>query len=84
MVEMEGKFRLDKIEIRLSDFIFISTFTFWRFTIRIPLGPQEMRIAYCINKGQEIEFFVPGSTENMRCAAHSVRASAEAGSTNSR
>ncbi|KZT28528.1 hypothetical protein NEOLEDRAFT_1154428 [Neolentinus lepideus HHB14362 ss-1] len=47
------------------------TFTFWRFLIQIPLGPNEMRIKYCINNGQELEFWVPGLTQNMRWAAYS-------------
>ncbi|GLB35393.1 hypothetical protein LshimejAT787_0209580 [Lyophyllum shimeji] len=47
------------------------TFTFWRFLIRIPLEPHEMVIRYSINSGQELEFFVPGRTQNMRWAAHS-------------
>lgn len=50
-----------------------STFTFWRFMIHIPLGPHEMRITYSVNRGQEMEFFVPGRSQNMRWAAYSVR-----------
>lgn len=49
------------------------TFTFWRFMIHIPLGPSEMRVSYSVNKGQEMQFFVPGRGQNMRWAAHSVR-----------
>ncbi|KAG6841682.1 hypothetical protein C0991_008320 [Blastosporella zonata] len=49
------------------------TFTFWRFLIQIPLGPHEMNITYSINSGQQLEFFVPGRSQNMRWAAHSVR-----------
>ena len=48
------------------------TFTFWRFLIQVPLGPHEMAITYSINSGQRLEFFVPGRTQNMRWAAHSV------------
>ena len=47
------------------------SFTFWRFLIQIPLGPNEMGVRYRVNKGQEIEFFVPGRNQNMRWAAHS-------------
>lgn len=47
------------------------TFTFWRFMIHIPLGPHEMRITYSVNRGQEMEFFVPGRSQNMRWAAYS-------------
>lgn len=47
------------------------SFTFWRFLIQIPLGSNEMGVRYRVNKGQEIEFFVPGRNQNMRWAAHS-------------
>lgn len=50
-----------------------STFTFWRFMIHIPLGLQEMRVAYDVNGGEEMYFVVPGRTQNMRWAAYSVR-----------
>lgn len=49
------------------------TFTFWRFAISVPLGPTEMKVRYSINRGQQLEFYVPGSSQNMRWAAHSVR-----------
>lgn len=32
-----------------------------------------MMVAYRINNGQQLEFYVPGSSQNMRWAAHSVR-----------
>lgn len=47
------------------------TYTFWRFLIQIPLGPNEMGVRYRVNMGPEIEFFVPGENQNMRWAAHS-------------
>ncbi|KAG9097813.1 hypothetical protein FRC06_007159 [Ceratobasidium sp. 370] len=47
------------------------SFTFWRFLIEIPLGPQEMGVRYRLNMGRETEFFVPGRNQNMRWAAHS-------------
>ncbi|PSS32188.1 hypothetical protein PHLCEN_2v2061 [Hermanssonia centrifuga] len=47
------------------------TFTFWRFMIHIPLGSAEMRVTYSINDGQEMDFFVPGRSQNMRWAAYS-------------
>jgi hypothetical protein len=50
-----------------------STFTFWRFMLQIHLGRHEMKVSYSVNQGQELEFFVPGRTENMRWAAYSVR-----------
>ena len=55
-----------------------STFTFWRFMIHIPLGPQEMRVTYSVNNGQEMDFVVPGRNQNMRWAAYSVRPSSDA------
>jgi hypothetical protein len=47
------------------------SFTFWRFLIQVPLGPNEMGVRYRVNMGQEIEFFVPGQNQSMRWAAHS-------------
>ncbi|EGO20988.1 hypothetical protein SERLADRAFT_351219 [Serpula lacrymans var. lacrymans S7.9] len=47
------------------------TFTFWRFLIQIPLGPNEMCIQYAINQGIQLEFVVPARNQNMRWAAHS-------------
>lgn len=49
-----------------------STFTFWRFLIKIPLCDHEMEITYRINNGQTLNFYVPGRNQNMRWAAHSV------------
>jgi hypothetical protein len=51
---------------------FVSTYTFWRFLIQIPLSDYEMRVQYSINKGMEMEFFVPGRSQTMRLAAYSV------------
>jgi len=45
--------------------------TFWRWMIQVPLGPEEMGVRYRINRGQEIQFFVPGLNQNMRFAATS-------------
>ncbi|KAG9007389.1 hypothetical protein FRB94_014416 [Tulasnella sp. JGI-2019a] len=47
------------------------SFSFWRFLIEIPLGAHEMSVKYALNQGVMHEFFVPGSTQNMRWAAHS-------------
>ncbi|KAG5652343.1 hypothetical protein H0H81_005364 [Sphagnurus paluster] len=52
------------------------TFTFWRFLIQIPLGLHEMIITYSINAGQQLAFYVPGRSQNMRWAVHSVGLSA--------
>jgi hypothetical protein len=49
-----------------------STYTFWRFLIQIPLTESEMKIQYSINNGLELDFFVPGLSQTMRLAAHSV------------
>ncbi|KAF9036679.1 hypothetical protein BJ165DRAFT_1394689 [Panaeolus papilionaceus] len=47
------------------------TFTFWRFLIKVPLCQHEMAVRYCVNRGQQLEFWVPGRNQNMRWAAHS-------------
>jgi len=39
--------------------------------LQIHLGRHEMKVSYSVNQGQELEFFVPGRTENMRWAAYS-------------
>jgi hypothetical protein len=51
---------------------YLRSYTFWRFAFQIPLGSTEMQISYSINRGQELEFYVPGRNQNMRWAAHSV------------
>lgn len=53
--------------------VLVSTYTFWRFLIQIPLDDSEMKIQYSINDGLEIDFFVPGRRQTMRLAAYSVR-----------
>ena len=50
----------------------VSTYTFWRFLIRIPLAESEMKIQYSINDGLKMDFFVPGLSQTMRLAAYSV------------
>jgi hypothetical protein len=50
----------------------VSTYTFWRFLIHIPLAESEMKIQYSINNGLHIDFFVPGRRQTMRLAAYSV------------
>ncbi|KAK7467073.1 hypothetical protein VKT23_004134 [Stygiomarasmius scandens] len=47
------------------------TFTFWRFTLHIPLGSNEMSVTYSINQGQKMQFFLPGRGQNMRWASYS-------------
>ncbi|TLD24644.1 metallo-dependent phosphatase [Venturia nashicola] len=41
--------------------------TFWKFNLEIELGPQQLRLAYRINRGPAIGFWVParGATMNM-------------------
>ena len=55
-----------------TQLIVFSTFTFWRFMLEIPLGPTETRITYSVNRGLPLNFYVPGSADNMRWAAYSV------------
>jgi hypothetical protein len=50
----------------------ISTYTFWRFLIQIPLSESEMMIQYSINDGLAMDFFVPGRHQTMRLAVYSV------------
>jgi hypothetical protein len=56
----------------VSDAHATSTYTFWRFMIRIPLEQNAMKIQYSINNGQDLEFHVPAIGQNMRWAAYSV------------
>jgi hypothetical protein len=49
------------------------TYTFWRFALSVDLAENEMVVAYSVNNGPAIEFWVPGQNQNMRWAAHSVR-----------
>jgi hypothetical protein len=50
----------------------VSTYTFWRFLIQIPLSDSEMKVQYSINDGLPMDFFVPGHHQTMRMAAYSV------------
>lgn len=45
--------------------------TFWRFNIEIELTQQESRIAYRINNGPPIAFWVPAKGQNMHIMFHS-------------
>jgi len=45
--------------------------TFWRFNLEIELGPQQTRIAYRINRGPAIGFWVPPHGETMNIMFHS-------------
>ncbi|KAH7107375.1 hypothetical protein BKA62DRAFT_683171 [Auriculariales sp. MPI-PUGE-AT-0066] len=48
-----------------------TSFTFWRFMIRIPLSDQDMTIQYQVNNGLPMDFHVPGKDQDMRVAAYS-------------
>lgn len=41
--------------------------------IEIPLSRHEMRVSYSVNGGLQLQFYVPGQSQNMRWAAYSVR-----------
>jgi len=45
--------------------------TFWRFKLEIPMAEHEARIAYSLNGGHKIHFFVPGKRQNFRWVGHS-------------
>lgn len=45
--------------------------TFWRFNIEIELGSTQRRVAYRINKGPAIGFWVPARGETMNMMFHS-------------
>lgn len=45
--------------------------SFFRFSLAIPLTPNERSIAYRINGGYSFKFLVPGLQQNMRFSAHS-------------
>lgn len=46
-------------------------FTFWRFNIEIELGSKQYRVAYRINQGPAIGFWVPARGETMNMMFHS-------------
>ena len=45
--------------------------TFWRFNLEVELGSQQARIAYRINRGPAIGFWVPARGETMNMMFHS-------------
>jgi hypothetical protein len=45
--------------------------TFWRFNLEVELGAQQARIAYRINRGPAIGFWVPARGETMNIMFHS-------------
>ncbi|KAI5366505.1 putative phoD-like phosphatase, metallophosphatase domain, metallo-dependent phosphatase [Septoria linicola] len=46
-------------------------YTFWRFSIEIELASRQCRVAYRINKGPAIGFWVPARGESMNIMFHS-------------
>ncbi|ORX96752.1 hypothetical protein BCR34DRAFT_607526 [Clohesyomyces aquaticus] len=46
-------------------------FTFWRFNLEVELGSAQARIAYRINRGPAIGFWVPAQGETMNIMFHS-------------
>jgi len=73
----EGSLKLVFIYLYLPNMLVSRTYTFWRFSIQIPLGPSEMLVKYSINHGQELNFYVPGRNQNMRWATYSVSSHSE-------
>lgn len=45
--------------------------TFWRFLVEIELGPRQARVAYRINRGPAVGFWVPAAGETMNMMFHS-------------
>ncbi|KAL0257389.1 hypothetical protein SLS55_008200 [Diplodia seriata] len=45
--------------------------TFWRFNVEVELGQDQARVAYRINKGPAIGFWVPARGETMNIMFHS-------------
>jgi hypothetical protein len=45
--------------------------TFWRFNLEIELGLRQARVAYRINKGPAVGFWVPGRGQSMNIMFHS-------------
>src|SRR5262249_28593164 len=45
--------------------------TFWRFNLEIELGDEQQHIAYRINRGPSLGFWVPGRGQSMNIMFHS-------------
>ncbi|KAF1981437.1 hypothetical protein K402DRAFT_311177, partial [Aulographum hederae CBS 113979] len=65
--EKAGKYR----EVRAVRLLAERGVTFWRFNIEVELGAQQTRIAYRINRGPAIGFWVPGKGQSMNMMFHS-------------
>lgn len=47
------------------------SFTFTRFPIQVPMTEKSVQVNYRVNRGTQLNFWVPGKNENLRWAAHS-------------
>lgn len=65
--ERAGKYR----EVRAARLHADRGVTFWRFNIEIELGHVQTRVAYRINRGPAIGFWVPARGESMNVMFHS-------------
>lgn len=65
--EKLGKFR----EVKAVRLFAENGITFWRFIIEVELGQQQARIAYRINRGPAMTFWVPAKGESMNIMFHS-------------
>ncbi|KAF1353705.1 hypothetical protein BDV97DRAFT_381750 [Delphinella strobiligena] len=65
--ERAGKYR----EVRATRLHADRGVTFWRFNIEIELGHAQTRVAYRINRGPAIGFWVPARGESMNVMFHS-------------
>ena len=65
--EMHGKFR----EVKAARLHAERGLTFWRFNLEIELGSEQTRVAYRINRGPAIGFWVPARGQTMNIMFHS-------------
>ncbi|KAK5113125.1 hypothetical protein LTR62_003704 [Meristemomyces frigidus] len=65
--EKEGRYR----EVRAHRLHVQNSYTFWRFNVEIELGTRQHRIAYRINRGPAVGFWVPARGETMNIMFHS-------------
>lgn len=65
--EKAGKYR----EVKAAKLHSERGVTFWRFNLEIELGAAQARIAYRINRGPAIGFWVPGRGQSMNMMFHS-------------
>ncbi len=65
--ENMGRFR----EVRGHRLHIQNGVTFWRFNLEIELGSEQARIAYCINGGPAIGFWVPARSQSMNVMFYS-------------